>query len=145
MRRFAALGLCDRLNIVRPAPARLENEASYLAAAHSEDLGSAARKLSDVIGFCESLVLSHVSIHNGLPLLSTFSCSICSKAMLLGSSLKHNGVCRAAARTSRAVSYRLRPVRLPHNRTSHWSHKPDPGGVLRELFGNRLRSSTGDR
>jgi hypothetical protein len=57
VRSLAALGPGDRLYVVRPAPAGLEDEPADLAAADREDLDLAIRKLPDLVRLSEALLL----------------------------------------------------------------------------------------
>src|SRR5919198_62538 len=58
--RLAAVGTRDRLDVVRPAPAGLENQPPHLAAADLENLGAPVRKLARLVGRLEALVLGLV-------------------------------------------------------------------------------------
>ena len=62
MRSLAALGLRDGLDVVRPAPPGLEDEASDLGSSDVEDLGSAIRELARLIRTLEALVLCVVHL-----------------------------------------------------------------------------------
>jgi hypothetical protein len=62
MRSLAALGLRDGLDVVRPAPPRLEDEAPDLGSSDVEDLGSAVRELARLIRTLEALVLCVVHL-----------------------------------------------------------------------------------
>jgi hypothetical protein len=63
VRRFAARGAGDRLDVVRPAPTGLEDEAADLAAADLEDLGAAVRELAYLVRRLEALLLALVPVH----------------------------------------------------------------------------------
>src|SRR3954453_19322257 len=57
VRRVAAVGASDRLDVVRPAPPGLENVSADLAAADVEDLRAAVGEFTDLVGILEALVL----------------------------------------------------------------------------------------
>ena len=57
MGREAAFGIGDWLHVVGPAPARLEYEPAYFAAADLDDLGAAVRELAYFVGGLETAVL----------------------------------------------------------------------------------------
>src|SRR5271165_4374040 len=52
VRRLAALGLGDRLDVVRPAPARFEDEAPDLASADVKNFGAPMRKVPGLVRLC---------------------------------------------------------------------------------------------
>src|SRR5271165_3761599 len=52
VRRLAALGLGDRLYVVRPAPARFEDEAPDLASADVKNFGAPMRKVPGLVRLC---------------------------------------------------------------------------------------------
>ena len=54
----------DRLDVVRPAPAGLEDEPADLAAADLEDLGAAVGELARLVGLVEALVLGLVPVRH---------------------------------------------------------------------------------
>ena len=64
MRRLAARRLGDRLDVVRPAPTRLENEPPDFAAADVQDLGPTVRKLAGLVRRLKGLVLRR--LHDAL-------------------------------------------------------------------------------
>src|ERR1700733_9816815 len=60
VRCLAAVGLGDRLDVVGPAPARLEDEPADLGVAHLENLGAAVGKLAGFVWRVEGLVLGRL-------------------------------------------------------------------------------------
>src|SRR5919108_1394899 len=69
VRRLAAVGARDRLHVVRPPPAGLQDEPPHLAPADLEDLGAAVRELAGLVGMLEVLVLRLMPRgHRGPPL-----------------------------------------------------------------------------
>src|SRR5918912_464732 len=69
--RLAAVGTRDRLDVVRPAPARLQNQPPDLAAADLENLGAPVGKLARLVGRLEALVLGVVPGAHALLLRDT--------------------------------------------------------------------------
>src|SRR5580692_2904800 len=57
MRSLTARRLGQRLDVVRPAPPGTEYQAAHLGASYFQDLGSAVRKIADLFGLRERLVL----------------------------------------------------------------------------------------
>src|ERR671936_1517050 len=77
VRRLAAVRSGDRLDVVGPAPARLEGVPADLAVADLENLGAAVGELACLVGLPESLVLGLLACACGchLRLLSVSRCS----------------------------------------------------------------------
>src|SRR5919204_3259777 len=57
VRGLAAVRVRERLDVVRPAPARLEDEPSHLAVSDLQDLGAAVPELADLVRLCKAFVL----------------------------------------------------------------------------------------
>jgi TetR/AcrR family transcriptional repressor of nem operon len=68
VRRLAAVGLRDRLQVVRPAPSRLEDEPPDLRVRHLEDLRVAVRELADLVRLSEVPMLGLLHLDPLLPL-----------------------------------------------------------------------------
>jgi hypothetical protein len=58
VRRLAAVRLGERLDVLRPSPSGLEDEASDGASADVEDLCATLRELTRLVGLREGLVLA---------------------------------------------------------------------------------------
>src|SRR5438034_1003809 len=62
VRGLAACGLSDWLDVVRPAPAGLEDEAANRRASQGQQVGMPVRKLTDLLWLDEALVLRSMRV-----------------------------------------------------------------------------------
>src|SRR5438309_7739840 len=75
VRGLAACGLRDGLDVVRPAPAGLEDEAANRRASQGQQLGMPVLELTDLLGLDEALVLRSMRVGH-VVLLGRAGCAI---------------------------------------------------------------------